>query len=303
MAIIKCSECGHEVSSKAKQCPKCGNPINKKNKFKIVLIVIVILCIIIAISAISMQIINKKLLGIEQLVDTIEVGTSVDYDEVVKLHNENTILTIDDSNVDTNKIGNYYLKCVVQYGNFSKNHKLLLHVVDTTAPKISGLSVVVVPKFEKINWADYYTVEDFDKGLEEKITTDEKIDTSSEVDKTVTLKVADQSGNVGTLDIKLKVMDLSQEEKIFVKVVNNYLLEHNKKLYVESSYAMVYKTVGATNGVSYYVYLTDNDIYAVYTDGSIKKYTATQTGGSITYTVFKYALLTDGEMVDVRIVQ
>lgn len=98
-------------------------------------------------------------------------------------------------------------------------------------------------------------------------------------------------------------MDLSQEEKIFVKVVNNYLLEHNKKLYVESSYAMVYKTVGATNGVSYYVYLTDNDIYAVYTDGSIKKYTATQTGGSITYTVFKYALLTDGEMVDVRIVQ
>ena len=28
MALIKCSECGKEVSSKAKSCPNCGNPIN-----------------------------------------------------------------------------------------------------------------------------------------------------------------------------------------------------------------------------------------------------------------------------------
>lgn len=27
MALIKCSECGKEVSSKAKVCPNCGNPI------------------------------------------------------------------------------------------------------------------------------------------------------------------------------------------------------------------------------------------------------------------------------------
>lgn len=28
MALISCSECGAEVSDKAKACPKCGNPIN-----------------------------------------------------------------------------------------------------------------------------------------------------------------------------------------------------------------------------------------------------------------------------------
>ena len=32
MAIIKCKECGQEISSKAENCPKCGNPINEKSK-------------------------------------------------------------------------------------------------------------------------------------------------------------------------------------------------------------------------------------------------------------------------------
>lgn len=32
MAIIKCSECGGEVSDKANSCPKCGNRINTAGK-------------------------------------------------------------------------------------------------------------------------------------------------------------------------------------------------------------------------------------------------------------------------------
>ncbi len=28
MALIKCNECGKEVSSNARNCPHCGNPIN-----------------------------------------------------------------------------------------------------------------------------------------------------------------------------------------------------------------------------------------------------------------------------------
>ena len=33
MALIKCSECGKEVSDKAKACPNCGNPIaSPRNK-------------------------------------------------------------------------------------------------------------------------------------------------------------------------------------------------------------------------------------------------------------------------------
>jgi len=30
MALIKCPECGNNVSDKAKNCPHCGNPINSQ---------------------------------------------------------------------------------------------------------------------------------------------------------------------------------------------------------------------------------------------------------------------------------
>jgi uncharacterized membrane protein YvbJ len=32
MALIKCSECGQEISDKAFNCPKCGNPLKDINK-------------------------------------------------------------------------------------------------------------------------------------------------------------------------------------------------------------------------------------------------------------------------------
>ena len=32
MALIKCSECGKDVSDKASNCPNCGNPANQVNK-------------------------------------------------------------------------------------------------------------------------------------------------------------------------------------------------------------------------------------------------------------------------------
>ena len=31
MVLIKCSECGKEISSKAKSCPNCGCPINDES--------------------------------------------------------------------------------------------------------------------------------------------------------------------------------------------------------------------------------------------------------------------------------
>lgn len=46
MALIKCKECGHMISSKAEQCPNCGY-INKRRRNKAIIIGIVILLLII----------------------------------------------------------------------------------------------------------------------------------------------------------------------------------------------------------------------------------------------------------------
>ena len=42
MALIKCSECGKEVSSQAKVCPNCGKKINGSGQNIIILIILLI---------------------------------------------------------------------------------------------------------------------------------------------------------------------------------------------------------------------------------------------------------------------
>ena len=46
MSMIKCPECGNEVSSEAKSCPNCGKPMTKKNKHLGCLIGILVVIII-----------------------------------------------------------------------------------------------------------------------------------------------------------------------------------------------------------------------------------------------------------------
>ena len=51
MALIRCKECGHEVSDKATVCPKCGNKITivekKKNSTTKILIAVVLLALLV----------------------------------------------------------------------------------------------------------------------------------------------------------------------------------------------------------------------------------------------------------------
>lgn len=63
MALIKCSECGKEISSKATACPNCGYPIRqtkRKHLFKSILLVGILLSIIIVIVLLFPKIENKK---------------------------------------------------------------------------------------------------------------------------------------------------------------------------------------------------------------------------------------------------
>ena len=45
MAMIKCSECGKQISSKAKTCPQCGSPVKKKaSKLGLFILLVLFIC-------------------------------------------------------------------------------------------------------------------------------------------------------------------------------------------------------------------------------------------------------------------
>lgn len=47
MALIRCKECGNEVSSKSKKCPNCGCPIKKNSVINVLLSIFIIIIILI----------------------------------------------------------------------------------------------------------------------------------------------------------------------------------------------------------------------------------------------------------------
>lgn len=52
MALIKCPECGAEISDKAPKCPKCGRSIKNNNKK----IVIALISIVLVLAIVTLQI-------------------------------------------------------------------------------------------------------------------------------------------------------------------------------------------------------------------------------------------------------
>lgn len=48
MAMIKCPECGQEISDKAKKCVHCGVRVKKRNTKKLVIIFSIIFVLLIA---------------------------------------------------------------------------------------------------------------------------------------------------------------------------------------------------------------------------------------------------------------
>ncbi|CAM4403229.1 TPA: zinc ribbon domain-containing protein [Citrobacter braakii] len=84
MALIKCKECGEQVSDKAASCPKCGAPIAKKNKgpsgcMMVFFIFVGVLILLLFIGKVS----NKKEAP-SQIVGSTQVSTDKLKNDVVK---------------------------------------------------------------------------------------------------------------------------------------------------------------------------------------------------------------------------
>lgn len=126
MALIKCKECGKEISDKAKTCPNCGNPIreekiksdikkgikNKSPLFIKIIIIIVSIIVGLGIFGILMDFIGDKISELkywEEFWGT-DIDVSGDVDREYYLHLEsNGVCSYNDSNYEENfKFDCYY---------------------------------------------------------------------------------------------------------------------------------------------------------------------------------------------------
>lgn len=105
MALIKCSECGAEISDKATECPKCGCPVEvsaatetaenkKKGPVKLIIIIALALLLLAAVGFGVFKLTNKP--DTSGLYNGFEWGMT--YDEVLKRLPEDA-LTKDEKNL------------------------------------------------------------------------------------------------------------------------------------------------------------------------------------------------------------
>ena len=91
MALIKCNECGKEISSKAKVCPNCGSPLGKEKKkgsclTKVLGVFIFFIGLFIAIGAfLSMESSDSSEKECISMEEFSEIKTGMSYDEVIEI--------------------------------------------------------------------------------------------------------------------------------------------------------------------------------------------------------------------------
>ena len=97
MALIKCKECGKEISDTAKKCPYCGFKEKGSKKFIIVVISIILLLVVIAGSIAFIFIDNNNNIEKEEIILTYEEQMAVNClnDYKYKLKNPNSLQVFD----------------------------------------------------------------------------------------------------------------------------------------------------------------------------------------------------------------
>ena len=297
-----CRFCGQEIEDNSKFCNKCGKLMDAENMKPVELRVhkgiskkLIIPLGILSVVVLIVLFVYNSMFGVTVVNKQVEAVSVVVLKDIIHTKSANASIIIEGS-INTNKLGNQTINCEIVNGAFTISKKVTIRVVDTQDPVITGPKTVTVPVGKSFNPEEYFTVEDFEEDLVQKIEVLSDVDLSSEGSKEVTLKVVDSSGNKGELTVTVKVIKLTSNEEKVLAAIKQYLADGYPKSSVLSS-AWIMKTSGATNGVDYYVELTSDKIYAIYTDGSVSEYTVSDCGGSMMHELMLYAVIYDGTAV------
>lgn len=163
MALIKCPECGKEVSDKSETCIYCGCPIkdgeakeqenekngsstqnaakqdHNKNRKKIIFVIVGCLAVILAVLC-YFTFFYRGTFEISQANDTIELGASVKLTDFLEFDPQNIIQVniINDNDFNTSRIGDYVvLFSVKNKRGYVEEKSFEFHVVDTVAPELT----------------------------------------------------------------------------------------------------------------------------------------------------------------------
>lgn len=193
MAMIKCPECGNEISDKAQACPKCGCPIQGETSFHDQKghkkTIILIICAIVFVVAVIATIIVVK-----------RIGKNNDYKHAVKLMEEGKDK---EAYEEFLKLGNYKdskkyvddLKGPVKYeeamdlldlGEYEKSFEILNDISDY--PEAKQVLDLIASKYEDVSDVTFFAcmklMTSFNSDEYEKTITKEFEDSIQELYKT-----------------------------------------------------------------------------------------------------------------------
>ena len=125
MALIKCSECGKEISDKAKKCPHCGIKCKNENDVKVFPTSVMFILIVIFVAVIFLMMnynkkdYNNSTSGIKENTNEIignEIKTKNEFDKIKKSKNYSIVVVIS-NNCHYCEIFNPILEDVIQEYN------------------------------------------------------------------------------------------------------------------------------------------------------------------------------------------
>ena len=103
MALIKCNECGKEISDKAKKCPHCGIKCKNENDVKVFPTSVMFILIVIFVAVIFLMMnynkkdYNNSTSGIKENTNEIignEIKTKNEFDKIKKSNNYSIVVVI-----------------------------------------------------------------------------------------------------------------------------------------------------------------------------------------------------------------
>ena len=180
------------------------------------------------------------------------------YDEpgvIVKNANGNYVNKIKiDNNIETNKIGNYYIDYSLKMGLRTLHVRRNIRIIDDISPiiKIKGEQIIELPINQEYIEPGYKAYDEYDGDLTEKVKIHNNIDKDNYGEYIVTYEVSDKSNNKTEINRIVKVIDqikpeiecekeitkfkIGTKHPIGCKAIDNYDGDITKKIQIEGQY-------------------------------------------------------------------